>query len=72
MIRTTRLLYATVSVMLMGLTAASAEAPKMKMTTPIPDSIVTPESVDTRLGKLNFFDGFPDDATSEKIYDNLD
>ncbi|MGQ3240940.1 MAG: hypothetical protein ACT6VE_29960, partial [Shinella sp.] len=45
---------------------------KMKMTTPIPDSIITPESLDTRLGKLNFFDGFPDDATSEKIYDNLD
>ena len=44
----------------------------MKMTTPIPDSIITPETVDTRLGKLNFFDGFPDDATSEKIYDNLD
>lgn len=72
MIRTTRLLCATVSVVLMGLTAASAEAPKMKMTTPIPDSIITPESLDTRLGKLNFFDGFPDDATSEKIYDNLD
>ncbi|TIN05448.1 MAG: DUF1254 domain-containing protein, partial [Mesorhizobium sp.] len=71
MIRTTRLLCATVSVVLMGLTAASAEAPKMKMTTPIPDSIITPESLDTRLGKLNFFDGFPDDATSEKIYDDV-
>ena len=73
MIRMTRLLCATAAVVLMGLGAASAEtAPKMKMTTPIPDSITTPESVDTRLGKLNFFDGFPDDATSEKIYDNLD
>ena len=57
----------------MGLGGASADtAPKMKMTTPIPDSIITLESVDTRIGKLNFFDGFPDDATSEKIYDNLD
>ena len=73
MIRPTRLLCAGAAVVLMGLSAASAQtAPKMKMTTPIPDSIVTPESVDTRLGKLNFFDGFPDDATSEKLYDNLD
>jgi hypothetical protein len=73
MIRVTRLLCATAAVVLIGLGTASAQtSPKMKMTTPIPDSIVTPESVDTRLGKLNFFDGFPDDATSEKIYDNLD
>jgi hypothetical protein len=36
--------------------------PKMKMTTAIPPSITTPESVDTRLGTLKFFDGFPDDA----------
>ena len=28
--------------------------------------------MDTRIGTLNFFDGFPDDATVEKIYDNLD
>jgi hypothetical protein len=28
--------------------------------------------VETRLGTLNFFDGFPDDATVEKLYDNLD
>ncbi|MEH7835814.1 hypothetical protein V7796_08340 [Rhizobium laguerreae] len=70
--RATRQVYATAAVLLMGWGAAYAEAPKTKMATPIPDSIVTPESVDTRIGKLNFFDGFPDDATSEKIYDNLD
>jgi hypothetical protein len=28
--------------------------------------------VETRLGTLNFFDGFPDQATTEKLYDNLD
>jgi hypothetical protein len=32
--------------------------PKMKMSTPIPPSITTPESVDTRIGTLKFFDGF--------------
>ena len=30
----------------------------MKMTTPIPQLIATPQSVDTRTGELNFFDGY--------------
>jgi hypothetical protein len=52
---------------------ASAEVPpKMKMTTEIPKSITTPDKVETRLGTLEFFDGFPDDATTQKVYDNLD
>src|SRR5580704_4082657 len=58
-----------------GLTSGAAYAqtpPKMKMTTPIPSSITTPDSVDTSLGTLKFFDGFPDDATVQKVYDNLD
>ena len=46
--------------------------PKLKMTTDIPASITTPDSVETRLGTLRFFDGFPDDATVQKVYDNLD
>ena len=43
-----------------------------KMTTPIPAGIWVPDKVNSRMGTLNFFDGFPDDATVEKIYDNLD
>jgi hypothetical protein len=43
-----------------------------KMTTPIPEGIEMPDQVDSRLGTLEFFDGFPDDATVEKLYDNLD
>jgi hypothetical protein len=38
----------------------------------IPPAITTPDSVETRLGTLKFTDGFPDDATVQKIYDNLD
>src|SRR5580698_906177 len=53
-------------------TAYAQTPPQMKMTTPIPPAITTPDSVDTRLGTLKFFDGFPDDATVEKVYDNLD
>ena len=45
---------------------------KMKMTTKIPASITTPDSVETRLGTLKFFDGFPDEETVQKVYDNLD
>jgi len=58
-----------------ALASAAAYAqtlPKMKMTTPIPPSITTPDSVETRIGTLKFFDGFPDDATVQKAYDNLD
>jgi hypothetical protein len=44
----------------------------MKMTTPIPSEITTPDSVETRLGTLKFFDGLPDAATAEKVFDNLD
>ena len=49
-----------------------SEPPKMKMTTDIPESIITPTSVETRIGTLNFFDGYPDDATTKLVYDNLD
>lgn len=52
----------------------SKETPSasFKMTTPIPEGIEMPDEVSSRLGTLKFFDGFPDDATVEKLYDNLD
>ena len=52
--------------------ALIATPPKMKMTTDIPPEITVPNTVETRLGTLKFFDGFPDDATVAKVYDNLD
>ncbi|MET4387238.1 hypothetical protein ABIB73_002993 [Bradyrhizobium sp. F1.4.3] len=45
---------------------------KMKMTTDIPRSITSPDTVETRIGTLKFTDGFPDDATVARVYDNLD
>jgi hypothetical protein len=39
---------------------------------PIPESILTPDSVDTRLGTLEFFDGYPNGSTVSAAYDNLD
>ena len=52
--------------------AATPTAPKSKMTTDIPAAITTPDSVPTRLGTLTFRDGIPDEATIQKVYDNLD
>ena len=43
-----------------------------KMTTEIPAGIITPDRVETRLGTLRFFDGFPDEATVQTVFDNLD
>jgi hypothetical protein len=65
---------AAVACALAATTTFAADAPKMKMTmtTPIPPEITTPDSVETRLGTLKFFDGFPDEATIDKVYDNLD
>ena len=40
--------------------------------TDIPKSIITPDSVETRLGTLKFKDGVPDTATTQKLYDELD
>jgi hypothetical protein len=44
---------------------------KCKMTTEIPDFITTPDKVETRLGMLEFFDGYPSHETAQKCYDNL-
>jgi len=38
----------------------------------VPPSITTPDSVETRIGPLKFFDGLPDDATVQKAYDQID
>jgi hypothetical protein len=39
---------------------------------PIPASIMTPDSVDTRIGRLEFFDGFPTESTTQAVFDHLD
>ena len=51
--------------------AVYAQTPP-KMATPIPPDITTPNTVETSLGTLKFFDGLPDKETVAKVYDNLD
>jgi len=40
--------------------------------TAIPEKIMTPDKVETRIGTLEFFDGLPKEETVKKVYDNLD
>jgi hypothetical protein len=57
---------------MLAIVATTITAGAQKMKTDIPPSITTPDTVETRLGTLKFHDGFPDDATVQKVYDNLD
>jgi hypothetical protein len=64
---------ATAFVCLLAFPAASAWA----QATPgynnkIPEQIKTPDTVETRIGTLKFFDGLPTKETTQKVYDNLD
>jgi hypothetical protein len=46
--------------------------PNLKYSTAMPPGVAVPDTVKTRLGTLHFFGGFPDQASVEKLYDNLD
>lgn len=41
------------------------------MSTPIPEGIATPNTLETSIGTLTAVDGVPDLATTQKVYDNL-
>ena len=55
------------SILLGGAILASAQSDDS-----IPDSITTPDKVETRIGTLEFKDGAPSKETLEKVYDHLD
>jgi len=63
---------ASVLIVAIQFTLPCAQAQQYKYETPIPPGITTPDKVDTRLGTLKFEGGYPDAATVEKVYDNLD
>lgn len=46
--------------------------PQLKFSTPMPPDVAVPAQVETRLGTLRFDSGVPDQATTDKLYDNLD
>ena len=51
---------------------AHAEDPTPGYNTKIPENIMTPDKVETRIGTLEFFDGIPTKKTAALLYDNLD
>ncbi len=53
------------------LKGAPAE-PNIKYSTPMPPGVAAPAQVETRLGTLRFDSGVPDQATADKLYENLD
>jgi hypothetical protein len=58
------------AVLALIVTTMTASAQEFKAD--VPKSITTPDSVETRIGTLKFFDGLPDQETVQKVYDNLD
>ncbi len=51
---------------------AFGEEPTPGFNHKIPESIMTPDKVETRIGTLEFFDGIPTKETAALLYDNLD
>ena len=50
----------------------AADAVPKGYNTPIPVDVLTPDSVKTRIGTFNYFDGFPDDETMRKARRQVD
>ena len=59
-------------VALMAAAVSPSRGEDYKYATPMPPGVASPDKVETRLGTLSFFDGFPDNATAQKLFDNLD
>ena len=59
------------SALIVASTFAAADTPKFAAD--VPDSVLTPDQVETKtLGAFEFFDGMPSSETVEKVFDNLD
>ncbi|MCP4401830.1 MAG: DUF1254 domain-containing protein [bacterium] len=61
-----------VFVSMMAPHAGVAEETTPGYNNPIPEQIMTPDKVETRIGALEFFDGMPTPDTVKTVYDNLD
>ncbi|MGB5205491.1 MAG: hypothetical protein WBN63_14980, partial [Eudoraea sp.] len=48
------------------------QQPVMKMTTPIPENITTPDKIESPIGTLEFFDGVPNRKTIDNVYEYVD
>jgi hypothetical protein len=66
------LLMAAASALLLVSASAAVSAQEPQYKADVPETILTPDKVETRIGTLRFKDGAPDDATVKTVYDNLD
>jgi hypothetical protein len=55
-----------------GATLSKAETPTPGFNHEMPESLLTPDSVETSIGTLEFFDGLPTEKTTEMLYNNLE
>jgi hypothetical protein len=69
--KTIAIITATIACAL-SLTSAYADDKTPGFNQKIPEKIMTPDKVNSRLGTLNFVDGVPTVETTQKVYDNLD
>ena len=60
------------AITLIPVTQAVAEKPTPGFNNKIPEGLMTPDTVETRIGTLKFFDGIPTKETAALVYDNLD
>jgi hypothetical protein len=51
---------------------AIAEEPTPGFNNKIPESVLTPDTVETRIGTLEFFDGIPNEKAAAALFANLD
>ena len=63
-------LIACMAILFLSSVVGAGEIPK-GYNTPIPNSIMTPEKVKTRIGTLDFFDGVPSKETAQLALENL-
>jgi len=61
-----------IAISMISTQAAAQDAIESRAPTPTPPGIAIPDKVETRLGLLKFYDGFPDDKTTEILFYNLD
>ena len=52
--------------------ASAQETPTPGFNNKIPESILTPDKVETKLGTLEFFDGIPNEKAAAALFANLD
>jgi hypothetical protein len=55
-----------------AMTSAYAQTPTPGFNNKIPEQVLTPNTVETRIGTLNFVDGVPTAETTRLVYDHLD